>query len=140
MRFDVRLLVLCGAMFIVAAEVPPALQRNEAPVFDINIAIEPATAGSFQLLGRLPKRGEYRCVVFIHDEPGSKRVWGPNPILLLPGQSGESSVEYGGLKATVKASLSEDLVHAKAAVTILRDDKIVSRQVSLVTLRKPVAR
>jgi hypothetical protein len=139
MRLDVRLLVLCGAIFLVAAEVPPALQRNDAPVFDINIAIRPATAGSFQLL-RLPKRGEYVCEVFIHEVPGSTRVWGPKPVLLSPGQSGESSVVYAGLKATVSASLSGDLVHARAAVTITRDEKIVSRQVSLVTLQKPVVR
>ena len=135
MRLDSRLLVMCGALLLIAAEVPPALQRNDAPVFDINVTISPVARDQFQLL-RSAKPGKYRCFALIHDEPGSRRVWGPKEIILGPGETREASVEYAGLKATLKATISLDLTNAKTAVTIMRGDKIISRQLATVTLLK----
>ena len=138
MRLSARLFMLCAALLLIAAEVPPALTRNEAPVFDVSIEIAPGAYGSYQLLPRQTP-DKYRCVVFIHDEPGSKRVWGPKPLVIGPGEVRQSTVEYAGFTATLTAKIADDLGSAKAAVTIKRGEQIISRHVSTVTLRKPDA-
>ena len=131
----IALLLSIGAVLLIGATtpVPPPLLRSDAPALDIETTIRPVTQDPYMLLDR-PKPGMFRCQVFVHDAPGSNRVWTTKDIVLGPGESGESTNELGNLKLLFRARISKSFDRADTDVTLLRDDKVINRQRSTVWL------
>lgn len=129
--------VLAGTVLLGAtATVPPTLLRSDAPALEITTSVRPVTQDEFQLLKRRITPGMYRCSVLVHDEPGSNRVWGTNHLVLAPGESDEVTDKLGQLTLRFRTSLGKNLDFASTDVTIYRDDKVINRQTSTVSLRR----
>ena len=120
------------------AEVPPAFLRSDAPALQVDISIQPVTEDEFQLLRRVTP-GMYRCSVRVHNATGSRRVWGTKDIVLLPGERGEETATLGPLKLSFAASIDERREKVEALVTVFRDDQVISRQRSSISLSAPKA-
>jgi hypothetical protein len=120
-----------------APAVPPTFLRSDAPALEISTSILPVTQDSYQLLGTRVVPGTYRCSAFIHDEPGSNRVWAAKDIVIGAGESGETSNTFGQLGVTFRANIAKNLDRAEMVVTVTRDGKIINRQSTTVWLQRP---
>ena len=126
--------LIAVVVFCVAAtEVPSPLLRSDAPALEIATSVEPVGYSDFQLLKR-PTPQTFKCSVIVRDEPGSKRVWTTKDLLLNPGESGEQSATLGPLQLSFKAKIGKNLDRAETSVTVTRDSKVITRQVSQVYL------
>ena len=122
-------------LFLLAsATVPPALLRSDAPAIEVETSIRPVTHDEYQLLVRAVP-GMYRCEVYVHDEPGSRRIWGTSDLLVAPGGTAEKTVVLGQLRLDARAALGKEKDRAEVRVTITRDGKVIHRQTSRYVLR-----
>lgn len=121
-------------LLLTAVTPPPALLRSDAPAIEVETTIRPVSSDPYQLLDR-PVPGMYRCEILVHDEPGSSRVWGTTNLLLAPGGSAEETVTLGPLRMDARAALAKKKDYAEVRVTIYRDDKVIHRQRSVMSLR-----
>lgn len=129
-----KVLLLVSAILLIAATVPPSLLRSDAPALEISTSIRPVTQDEYLLLGRTRVRpGAYRCHALLH-EPGSHAVIAAKDIVIGPGESGETTNDLGPFSVKFKAKIAKALDRVDTTVTVLRDDKIVSRQTSTVWL------
>src|SRR5438128_3669718 len=104
-------------LLIAATEVPPSFLRSDAPALEVTTIIAPVTHDEYQLLKRATP-GMFRCIVRVHEEPGSKRVWGTKDILLGPGETGEQTATLGPLHLTFRAKIERSLDRAETTVTV----------------------
>ena len=119
---------------VAATEVPSAFLRRDAPPLEIVTHVEPIGYSDFQLLRRpTPDPQTFKCYVIVRDELGSSK-WGAKDLLLMPGESGEESATLGPLKLTFKATIGKNIDRAETSVTVTRDSKVISRQVSQIYL------
>lgn len=126
---------------VAAAEVPPlppTFYRSDAPALEIRTSILPVTHDSYQLLKRVTP-GMYRCQVYVLDHPGSDHVWAAQDVVLGPGESSEKTSAWGPIALTFKVKIEKSLDHAETTVTVSRDSKVISKQVSTVWLERPPA-
>jgi hypothetical protein len=133
------LIVAVIVSLVAATRVSPLLLRSDAPALEVTTTIAPVTKDAYQLLRR-PTPGILRCSVLVHDEPGSRRVWGTKDILLGPGEKGEETAALGPLQLTFRAEIAQGLDRAETSVTVSRDSRVITRQISTVWLERPSAR
>lgn len=121
-------------LLLATVTTPPALLRNDAPAIEVETSIRSVSHDRYQLLDRAVP-GMYRCEVLVHDEPGSRRVWGTSDLVVAPGGTAEKTVTLGTLRLDARVTLSRSKDRASTHVTIYRDDKVIHRQTSTVSLQ-----
>ncbi len=126
---------IASFIFVAATTVPPALLRNDAPALEVEISLAPVSQDTWQLLRR-PTPGTYRCSVFVHDEPGSRRIWGTKNIVIARGESGQDTAKLGPLELNVTATLDRSGERAQVVATVSREGKVINRQRSTVSLSR----
>jgi hypothetical protein len=134
-RLLAALLVLsCALILYAATDAPPSLLRSDAPAVQVDVTVRPINQDAYQLLHR-PIPGMYRCSVLVHDEPGGKRVWGTPDIVIAPGETREEVSDLPQLQLRFRAGIRKAGDQVNAEVTLTRDGRVVSRQISTVCLQ-----
>lgn len=131
------LFIAASASFVLlGSSVPHRFLENEAPVLQIDVEIRPIEHDAFQLL-KYPRPGDYRCSVRVREEPGSRRVWGTEDLLVRPGEAKEAISRLGSFELHFAVAVGSGSKNALATVTVTRDGKIIAKQTSKIWLDEP---
>jgi hypothetical protein len=109
------------------------LVPSDPAALETRIKIRPVTKDDFQLLRRVTP-GMFRCSVAVLQPDDPEKEWAPKDIVIGPGERNEQTTDFGAMKILVSMSISKSADTAHAMVTVMRDGKVVSRQVSTVSL------
>jgi hypothetical protein len=113
----------------------PAVVPSDPSALETRITIRPVSRDDFQLLRRV-KPGMLRCSVEVVQPDQPEQGWAPKDIIIGPGERQEETSDFAPMKISVSMSINQLGSTAHAIVTVMRSGKVVSRQVSNVSLPK----